>query len=64
MAETYETGPDDNFSWADEPTPRITDHGFLPVAGHPDDNECTYREDGTDDTYCGQPEQDHEWSDE
>lgn len=30
-------------------------HEFLPVNGHPDDDECTYRTDGTDDTYCGEP---------
>ncbi len=35
------------------------DHVFLPVAGHPDDDECTYRSDGTDDTYCGLPEAAH-----
>jgi len=34
-------------------------HDFLPVAGHPDDDECTYRADGTDDTYCGEPESAH-----
>lgn len=28
-------------------------HEFLPVNGHPDDDECTFRADGTDDTYCG-----------
>lgn len=33
----------------------ISDHEFVPVAGHPDDNECTYRPDGTDATYCGEP---------
>lgn len=42
----------------------ITDHGFLPVAGHPDDNECTYRSDGTDATYCGEPEESHDNRDE
>ncbi|MCA2247566.1 hypothetical protein JF729_07115 [Mycobacterium intracellulare] len=31
------------------------DHEFLPVAAHPDDDECTHRSDGTDATYCGQP---------
>lgn len=31
----------------------MTDHDFQPVAGHPDDDECTYRSDGTDATYCG-----------
>lgn len=34
-------------------------HEFLPVAGHPDDDECTHREDGTDSTYCGLPESQH-----
>jgi len=36
------------------------DHPFLPVDGHPDDNECTHRSDGTEDTYCGLPEEEHE----
>ena len=31
-------------------------HGFRGVAGHPDDDECTRRDDGTDATYCGEPE--------
>lgn len=35
------------------------DHDFRPVAGHPDDDECTYRSDGTDATYCGEPERAH-----
>lgn len=34
---------------------RVADHNFLPVAGHPDDDECTHRSDGTDATYCGEP---------
>ena len=34
-------------------------HEFLPVAGHPDDDECTYRADGTDATYCGLPRYAH-----
>jgi hypothetical protein len=38
---------------------RVTDHDFLPVAGHPDDDECTYRSDGTDLTYCGEPQSAH-----
>lgn len=42
----------------DHPT-AITDHPFLPVNGHPDDNECTYRADGTDYTYCGEPKETH-----
>lgn len=41
----------------------ITDHFFQPVAGHPDDDECTHRSDVSDETYCGQPESDHAWSD-
>lgn len=39
---------------------QVTDHDFLPVAGHPDDDECTYRADGTDATYCGAPLLQHE----
>ena len=35
--------------------PPSIDHDFVPVLGHPDDDECTYRSDGTDDTYCGLP---------
>jgi hypothetical protein len=34
-------------------------HGFLPVNGHPDDDECTFRNDGTDLTYCGEPKASH-----
>lgn len=34
-------------------------HEFLPVAGHPDDDECTHRADGTDATYCGRTASDH-----
>jgi hypothetical protein len=33
----------------------ITSHDFQPVEGHPDDDECTHRSDGTDATYCGEP---------
>ena len=33
---------------------------FIGVAGHHDDDECTYRADGTDETYCGEPEHNHE----
>lgn len=40
-------------------TTRITDHDFLPVNGHPDDDECSYRADGTDATYCGESERLH-----
>lgn len=36
------------------------DHDFLPVRGHPDDDECTYRVDGTDATYCGMSRASHE----
>lgn len=36
------------------------DHEFLPVASHPDDDECTYRADGTDATYCGRTRADHD----
>ncbi|GAT73572.1 hypothetical protein MHM582_2066 [Microbacterium sp. HM58-2] len=39
-----------------------TTHEFLPVAGHEDDDECTYREDGTEATYCGATEDEH-WVD-
>lgn len=35
-------------------------HAFQPVNGHPDDDECTYRADGTDATYCGHPKAAHE----
>lgn len=35
------------------------DHDFVPVEGHPDDDECTHRADGTDATYCGLPEREH-----
>lgn len=37
----------------------VTDHEFRPVAGHPDDDECTHRADGTDLTYCGEPRDRH-----
>ncbi len=37
-------------------------HAFEPVAGHSDDDECTYRWDGTDRTYCGRPESAHRQS--
>ncbi len=40
----------------------VTDHVFIGVAGHPDDNECTHRADGTDATYCGRRDDDHVWS--
>lgn len=43
------------------PVPDATgDHWFVPVNGHSDDDECTHRSDGTDDTYCGLPAVDHE----
>lgn len=35
-------------------------HDFLPVAGHPDDDECTHRADGTDATYCGRRKDEHD----
>lgn len=38
------------------------DHDFLPVNGHPDDDECTHRADGTDATYCGEPRAAHDHS--
>lgn len=38
----------------------ITGHDFLPVRGHPDDDECTYRSDGTNATYCGETRDRHE----
>lgn len=38
----------------------VVDHDFLPVNGHPDDDECTHRADGTDVTYCGLPREAHE----
>lgn len=37
-----------------------SEHDFLPVAGHPDDDECTHRADGTDATYCGRTRAEHE----
>lgn len=49
-----------NWSWADRPDP--AGHDFLPVKGHPDDDECTFREDGTDRTYCGQTRQAHNYT--
>lgn len=41
---------------------RIRGHAFTPVRGHPDDDECTFRRDGTDKTYCGRPEYQHKES--
>ena len=52
-AETYSSVTGD-WSWTDRPN-----HEFLPVNGHPDDDECTHREDGTDATYCGRQECEH-----
>lgn len=52
-------GPDHEATAVEQPEPS-TDHDFLPVAGHPDDDECTHRSDGTDATYCGLPATDHE----
>ena len=37
----------------------MSDHLFRPVAGHPDDDECTYTDGGV---YCGAPEAAHKWS--
>lgn len=38
-------------------------HDFLPVREHSDDDECAYRSDGTDATYCGLIRARHElWS--
>ena len=42
------------------PVGRISDHVFAGVYGHPDDDECTHRSDGTDATYCGEPLLAHE----
>jgi hypothetical protein len=44
---------------ADTPTTATAEHEFLPVNGHPDDDECTHRSDGTDDTYCGLTRAEH-----
>lgn len=41
---------------------QVTDHAWQGVAGHPDDPECTHRSDGTDATYCGRFEHEHEES--
>lgn len=40
----------------------VIDHSFIGVAGHPDDNECTHRADGTDASYCGRRGDEHVWS--
>lgn len=37
----------------------VDDHDFVGVAEHPDDDECTYRSDGTDATYCGRTDDQH-----
>lgn len=37
----------------------VYDHDFAGVAGHPDDDECTHRSDGTNATYCGLPAASH-----
>jgi hypothetical protein len=37
----------------------VTDHPFIGVRGHPDDDECTNRSGGTDETYCGHTEAEH-----
>ena len=45
------------------PEPRyVNDHPFVGVDGHPDDDECTNRAGGTDETYCSRSEADHEES--
>lgn len=41
-------------AYSGEPLP--LGHLFIGVQGHLDDDECTYRSDGTDETYCGEPE--------
>jgi hypothetical protein len=38
---------------------QILDHIYQGVAGHPDDDECTFRADGTDETYCGRTRNQH-----
>lgn len=38
---------------------KITDHIYQGVMGHPDDDECTHRADGTDETYCGRSRHQH-----
>lgn len=43
-----------------KPTEQALGHDFLPVNGHPDDDECTHRADGTDATYCGEPKAAHQ----
>jgi len=45
---------------AHKPTEPELIHEFLPVNGHPDDDECAHRADGTDATYCGEPEAAHQ----
>lgn len=42
-----------------QPDEARIDHLYEGVAGHPDDDECTHRSDGTDETYCGRPEAEH-----
>lgn len=44
---------------APAPVSDPTGHEFIGVAGHPDDDECTYRADGTDATYCGARKESH-----
>ncbi|SEC89872.1 hypothetical protein [Arthrobacter woluwensis] len=44
----------------DESSHPIPDHEFQGVYGHPDDDECTHRSDGTDLTYCGEPRKYHD----
>ncbi|WP_114589377.1 hypothetical protein [Microbacterium arborescens] len=59
---THEDGMFDVESVECDEADRIHDHAYLPVAGHPDDPECTHRADGTDATYCGRAEDEHAWS--
>ena len=51
----------DNLTLSADETEMPHDHAFLPVAGHPDDDECTWRSDGTDETYCGWPAAAHDF---
>ena len=40
-------------TWAGEILPTITGHTFVPVSRHYNNDECAYRADGTNNTYCG-----------
>jgi hypothetical protein len=48
-------------SWREATVPEspAPPHDFKPVNGHPDDDECTHREDGTDASYCGLSRAEH-----